>query len=560
MRKVFLLIFGVVAFVFNANGQNSSSQLFQATHKYLKIPIKNGAPKRQVELWLKNDRLRWFDAELADSSYDWIAYLDIEQWKGQELKLIAKDSHKNIGVLNPIIQSNSDSTADMYSEAGRGQFHFSAKRGWLNDPNGLVFFNGQYHLFFQHNPYGTNWGNMHWGHAVSADLVHWKELGEALYPEESGVMFSGGAVIDSANSSGLDPRGSEKPMILFYTAAEKSWKQGLAYSLDGRKFEKLPSHILDKITTGNRDPKVIWHEASKHWVLVLYVEEQNEQHTMQIFTSKDMKVWAFASKIEGGKGNDRYLFECPELFELAVDGNPKNKKWVLTGANSQYAIGEFDGKSFRPELERQFSQYGRDYYAAQTFSNEPSGRRVEIGWWRTHTNQNASAFNQSMSIPMELTLKRTEKGIRLFREPVTELKKLRKEKRSIGKTKIIASMPDLFQDFRAELAEMNLVIEPRNAKNIQINVRGLAIHYNVLTEELVVDNVRAHVPLRHQKLSLKLFVDRTGLELFAQHGEIYMPINYNFDRNNFGYTIKSGNGEAILETAELYTLQSIWPR
>src|SRR5690606_9481568 len=198
---------------------------------------------------------------------------------------------------------------------------------------------------------------------------------------------------------------------------EKTWEQRLAYSLDGRTFTKLPSTSLDKITDGNRDPKVIWHEPTKRWVMVLYVTEADNLHTMHFFTSADMKEWTFTSKIVGGKGDDRYMHECPEFFELAVDGDENQKKWVLTGANSQYAIGTFDGKTFSPEQERLFSQHGRDYYAAQTFSDEPKGRRVEIGWWRTHTNQGASSFNQSMSIPMELKLKTTKDGVKLVRTP-----------------------------------------------------------------------------------------------------------------------------------------------
>lgn len=549
---------GMMAFVSNINGQTTESQTLYANHRYLKIPVKNGAPKRDIELWLNNEKVRWFDVELADSLYDWIAYLDIEKWKGQSLKLSVFNSNKQRVGFNLMEQTDLQDDNRIYAENGRGQIHFSAKRGWLNDPNGLVFFKGKYHLFFQHNPYGTNWGNMHWGHAVSTDLIHWKESGEALYPDESGVMFSGGAVVDTKNSAGLGGGISAPPMVLFYTAEEKSWKQGLAYTLDGKEFKKLSNHILDKISTGNRDPKVIWHEPSKHWVLILYVEGEDGQHSMHLFTSRDMKTWAFASKVDGGKGNDRYLFECPEFFELAVDNNPKQKKWVLTGANSQYAIGSFDGKKFIPEAERLFSQYGRDYYAAQTFSNEPQGRCVEIGWWRTHTNHGSAAFNQSMSIPMELKLKTTSSGIRLFREPVVELQKLRKDKYHIDRNTIHPEKPDQLQHFTAEVAELNLLIRPNSAKNIQINVRGLVMNYNVVTEEMIIDNVRAIVPLRDEKLMLRLFVDRTGLELFAQNGEIYMPINYNFDRNNLQYAIGVLNGQAMLEQAELYTLKSIW--
>lgn len=559
MNKILLFYVGMMAFISNLNGQTVESQILQVNHRYLKIPIKNGAPKRNIELWLDNEKVRWFDVELADSIYDWVAYLDLEKWKGQSLKLSVINSNKQSGRLAVFEQTDLQDNNTIYGEKGRGQLHFSAKRGWLNDPNGLVFFQGKYHLFFQHNPYGTNWGNMHWGHAVSTDLIHWQELGEALYPDESGVMFSGGGVVDTKNSSGLGVDTVTAPMVLFYTAAEKSWKQGLAYSLDGKEFRKLPNHILDKISIGNRDPKVIWHEPSKQWVLTLYVEEANEQHSMHLFTSKDMKTWTFASKVDGGKGNDRYLFECPEFFELAVDNNQKHKKWVLTGANSQYAIGSFDGKNFIPEAERLFSQYGRDYYAAQTFSNEPRGRRIEIGWWRTHTNQGAAAFNQSMSIPMELKLKTTAKGIRLFREPVVELQKLRQDKYPVNRSILRPEAANPLQDFNSDVAELNLLIIPANAKNIQINLRGLVINYNVATEEMVVDNVRAIIPLKDKKISLRLFVDRTGVEIFAQDGEIYMPINYNFDRNNLQYAIRVLNGQAILEQADLYTLKSIWP-
>lgn len=205
-----------------------------------------------------------------------------------------------------------------------------------------------------------------------------------------------------------------------------------------------------------------------------------------------------------------------------------------------------------------FSQYGRDYYAAQTFSNEPQGRRVEIGWWRTHTNHGPATFNQSMSIPMELKLKTTSSGIRLFREPVVELQKLREDNYHIDRSNIHLETPNQLQHFTAEVAELNLLLRPNSAKNIQINVRGLVMNYNVATEEMVIDNVRAIVPLRDEKLMLRLFVDRTGLELFAQNGEIYMPINYNFDHNNLQYEIGVLNGQAILEKADLYTLKSIW--
>src|SRR5690606_35273261 len=414
MKKVLSLLLSLVlAIGFSFGQQNVFHENFVAEKQFLRLPVKNGAPKRTVEVQLNGEKLRWFTIELAEDEPDWYAYLDISDWKGKTLSLSVNELSKESSTFRPIVQTDKDENQGvLYQETLRGQFHFSPKRGWNNDPNGLAYYNGEYHLFFQHNPYGRGWGNMHWGHAVSKDLVHWREVDIALYPDDYGTMFSGGGVVDSNNTSGLGKNG-QAPFILFYTAAEESWKQGLAYSVDGRNFEKLKEPILDRITDGNRDPKVIWHEPSKHWVMILYVTEADELHTMHFFTSTDMKNWTFTSKLAGGKGNDRYMYECPEFFELPVQGDSSVTKWILTGANSQYAIGTFDGKTFTPEEERIFSQQGRDYYAAQTFSNEPKGRRIEIGWWRTHTDRDGMTFNQGMSIPTQLNLKQTKSGLRL---------------------------------------------------------------------------------------------------------------------------------------------------
>lgn len=530
---------------------------FEVGKKYLKIPVKNGAAKRNVDILLNGEKVRWFNVELADDTPDWYAYLDLTAWKGNTLTIQVDSLNSNSKAFAPVVQEADDRNKTDYLEPLRGQFHFSPKRGWNNDPNGMAYYKGEYHLFFQHNPYGVNWGNMHWGHAVSKDLVHWKEVGEALYPDEFGTMFSGGGVVDTENTSGLG-KGGEQPLVLYYTAAEKTWEQGLAYTVDGRKFTKLPHTILDKITDGNRDPKVIWHAPSKHWVMVLYVTEANDLHTMHFFTSPDMKSWTFTSKIVGGTGDDRYMHECPEFFELAVDGDENNKKWILTGANSQYAIGTFDGKTFVPQEERLFSQHGRDYYAAQTFSDEPKGRRVEIGWWRTHTNQGASSFNQSMSIPMALTLKQTAAGARLVRTPVEELQKLRGAATKLTSKELVPEMQNLLAKVDAETAEILLTVAPKDAKIIQLTVRGLEINYDVAKQELEIDQVRAQAPLVDGKLDLQVFVDRTGVEVFAAKGAVFMPVNYNLKQTDHTYGLQVKGGKAALENLELYQLKSIW--
>ncbi|TJZ63024.1 glycoside hydrolase family 32 protein [Sphingobacterium olei] len=557
IKKLILLVLICGGIAWMAKAQQPFTTTFDVAKQYLKIPIKNGAPKRNVDIFLNNEKIRGFNVELAEDEPDWFAYLYVGDWKGATLAIKVDSLRAQSKVFAPVMQTETNSNKSDYREVRRAQFHFSPRRGWINDPNGLAYYKGEYHLFFQHNPYGTNWGNMHWGHAVSKDLVHWKELDVALYPDSFGTMFSGGGVVDSNNTSGL-ANGANKPLVLFYTAAEKTWEQGLAYSVDGRKFEKLPHTIVDKITDGNRDPKVIWHEPTQRWVMVLYVTEPDELHTMHFFTSPDMKSWTFVSKIIGGKGNDRYMHECPEFFELAVDGDPTNKKWVLTGANSQYAVGTFDGKTFVPVEERLFSQFGRDYYAPQTFSNEPKGRRIEIGWWRTHTNQHGAAFNQSMSIPMELKLRQTDHGIRIVRTPVEELKALRTKSTKLPTSVLAPETDNPLAALRAETAEIKLLIKPQQADSIQINVRGLQINYHVGKQELEIDNVRAYVPSKDGKQEFTIFVDRTGVEVFAANGEVFMPVNYNLEPANRSYGIRVHGGSATMETFEFHELKSIW--
>ncbi|WP_295116483.1 glycoside hydrolase family 32 protein, partial [uncultured Chitinophaga sp.] len=396
--------------------QAQSTQTITVNKKWLALPVKNGGPKQDLELWADGKKITYINMELAGDNADWISYFDISSWKGKQLEVRTSGNY-----ASTFKQSDADTNRlPLYKEALRGQFHFSPKRGWTNDPNGMVYYKGEYHLFFQHNPYGREWGNMTWGHAVSKDLLHWKEVGEALYPDATGTMYSGSAVADRNNTSGL----GQQPMVMFYTSAG-NWSQGMAWSTDGRTFHKLAQPAVPRINKDNRDPKVIWHAASKSWVMVVWVEREEGLNTIEFLRSPDLKNWTRTSVLNGGKGDDRYLYECPDLFELPTNGFVPEKKWVLTAANGQYAIGSFDGFTFKPEAERLNGQLGRDFYASQTFDAEPKGRRIEIGWWRTHTNKGDMNFNQAMSIPLELQLTLTKDGPRLTRMPVKELESLR---------------------------------------------------------------------------------------------------------------------------------------
>ncbi|WP_346236835.1 GH32 C-terminal domain-containing protein [Niabella insulamsoli] len=539
------------------NATKNISKYFTVDHQYLVLPVKNGAPKRNLELWVDGINTRFWDMELAEEKPDWYAYMRIDQWKGKKVELRVDKVAATSKVFEPILQSDKDTNTNDYHEPLRAQFHFSPKRGWTNDPNGMVFYNGAYHLFFQHNPYGRKWGNMTWGHAVSKDLVHWTELDDAIHPDQGGPVFSGGAVVDENNISGLGKNG--KPaMVLFHTGA-RGWGQYMSWTTDGTTFHRYEKAVVPRINKDNRDPKVIWHEPTKKWVMVVWVERgDNEQHSMQFLNSPDLKNWTPSSITYGGVGNDRYLFECPEFYELPVEGLPGVKKWVLTGANTEYAIGSFDGIHFKEEEKKLQNQYGRDFYAPQTFSNEPNGRRIEIGWWRTNTAQGNSGFNQSMSLPLEHKLINTEDGIRLTRMPVKELAQLRRRTFKLVNKTVKENGPNPLKGINIELAELRMDIEPGKASEIVIDVRGVPVVYKVANAELVVDGVKAPAKLQNGRLSLIIYADRTGLEIFINKGLVFMPVNINLPHNNQTLSISAKGGTAKVSGLEVYELKSIW--
>jgi sucrose-6-phosphate hydrolase SacC (GH32 family) len=524
---------------------------FTGTTRYLHLPIKNGAAKRVVTLLVDGKAVVRNDIELADGNADWWAPMDVSAWKGQSLTLRVDKLREDSKALASVRQSDTLVDAEaLYREKLRGQFHFSPKRGWNNDPNGLVYYRGEYHMFFQHNPYGWSWGNMHWGHAVSKDLVHWEELGDTLGPDDMGPMFSGSAVVDWKNTSGFG-RDGKPPLVLIYTAAGNPAVQCLAYSTDGRTFTKYRENpVLKQITPGNRDPKVIWHESSKRWVMALYVE-LGGVHTIHFFTSADLKDWTFASRTDG-------FFECPDFFELSVDGAASRKKWVLLGANSEYRVGTFDGMKFISESPKIPGHRGRGFYAAQSFSDMPDGRRVFIGWFQTETK--GMPFNQSMTVPLELRLTQTDDGPRLTYTPVKELEVLRARTHRFASMSLAAGDKNALENIRAELLDVRIEFEPGDAKEVILNVRDIEVLYDAAKQELSVAGHRAPAPLRGGRQRLTILCDRTGLEVFASDGLCYVPMPFNVKPDNRGISLQTLGGDAQVHSLAVHELRSAWEK
>ncbi|MBN2269069.1 MAG: GH32 C-terminal domain-containing protein [Sedimentisphaerales bacterium] len=529
---------------------------FVVKKRYLNLPVKMGARKRIFRLIVDDKVVRDFDIELADGEPDFWVVLDVSEWKGKEVTLKADSLGRVSKGLASVEQSDSiKDSKDLYKERLRPQFHFTSRRGWNNDSNGLVYYRGEYHLFYQHNPYGWPWGNMTWGHAVSTDLVHWKELGDAIHPDKLGTIFSGSAVIDEHNTGGFQT-GKEKPIVCFYTSAGgrnpeskgQPFTQSIAYSNDrGRTWTKYEGNpVIGHIRGGNRDPKVIWHEPTKKWVMVLYIEESE----MAFFTSDDLKTWERHSEIKS-------YHECPELFELAVDGDENNKKWILYGGSGDYLVGQFDGEKFTKESESIQFQRGNCFYASQTFNNIPEedGRRIQIAWGRIAMP--GMPFNQQMLFPVSLSLQTTDEGIRMFAEPVREIEKIHGRKRS-WKAETLKPGQNLFSGIEGDLFHIIAEFSVGERGEFGFVIRGTPVVYNVEKNEISCKGKGSKLMPAEGRIRLEILVDRTSIEIFGNDGRVYMPIGGILAEDNKTLEIFTKAGSTVIESLEVYEVRSAW--
>lgn len=505
--------------------------------RYLMLPIKRNGPKQIVQFKFDSGLTTSNLVSLADDKADWWAAIDVSQYQGTKVSVEIAELSSDSKALSSIKLSKE--IPQLYKETYRPQYHFSSKSGWLNDPNGLVYYNGEYHMFYQHDPVAGMSEFKLWGHAVSTDLVHWTELPDALYPDRLGSMWSGGGVVDWKNTSGLGTD-SKPPMVLFYTAAGTPSTQCLAYSNDGRTFHKLKLNpLIKEISPYNRDPKVIWHEPTQKWVMTLYVEH-DKKHFIDFFTSPDLLHWTYVSQNEG-------YFECPDFFELPVKGT-NEKLWVLTAANSDYQVGTFDGTSFKPITPMLRGHYGDGYYAPQTFSDTPDGRRIQVGWmW---TNPPEMPFTQSMSIPMAFELERWTNSYRLARKPIVELEKLetRTDLKPLG---IVVGSINPFADFKAGESRLRMTLKPTDDAEWTMTLRGVELKFSGGTMEVAGKKM----PLNGEVVEFDAFVDRVGLEIFVNGN--FLPLAVTFDANNHSYSMSVKQG-AVMTSGYLAKMSSIW--
>ncbi len=446
-----------------------------------------------------------------------------------------------------------------YREAYRPQFHFTATKNWLNDPNGLVFYEGEYHLFFQHNPSGTEWGNMTWGHAVSRDLVHWRQLANALEPDRLGTMFSGSAVVDWHNTAGLQS-GAEPPLIAIYTAAGDTspesngqpFTQCIAGSNDrGRTWTKLPENpVIPPIVAGNRDPKVIWHAPSKSWILVLYLEKE----VYGLFSSPDLKHWKQLQTMTVPGCS-----ECPDFFELPITGQSgptRDHRWILTAANGHYLVGRFDGHHYEPDSTSIVSDHGANFYAVQTYSDLPGDRRVQVAWM-TGGKYPGMPFNQQMSFPCELTLHDTAEGLRVYRWPVVEIRSLYGRRKTWSHVDLAPGESNL-PGLTGDLWDIEAEIECGSAAAVGFTVSGQRVRYSVPDAMVTCLGRSASLRQERGRIRLRLLVDRTSIELFGNGGALSMTSCFLAPNGDFRLGMFAEGGSATITSLRMTPLRSAW--
>lgn len=467
-----------------------------------------------------------------------------------------------MGVLPGVAQGRPPTSAPGRSSARtvaeptpqwRPRVRFSAERNWLNDPNGLVFFDGEYHLFFQYNAAGRDHAKMSWGHAVSTDLVRWEQRAVALEPDALGEIYSGGAVVDQADTSGFF--GGEPGLVAFYTSAGETQQQSIAYSADGgatwRKYADNPI-IANPGVEDFRDPKVFWHEPSRKWVLMLAADDR-----IMFYGSTDLVNWVKLSEFGVGQGAHGGVWECPDLFELPVDGDPRDTRWVLIvsinpggpagGSATQYFVGSFDGGTFTnhaaPNVVRWVDR-GADFYAAQSWSNAPDGRRLWVAWlsnWDYAEDVPTAPWRGSMSVPREVRLGEHAGMINLTQRPVTELASARRNRREWrGLVTGTQPLPDVSGGSLDVLAAFDVSTAAAVHGEFGLDVfvdpeHRTRVGYDARAGELFIDRsqsqstaVHRDFPVRHGTplsvpdgvLRMRVVIDQSSVEVFAADGHV----------------------------------------
>ena len=561
------------------NEQNIVS--LNVTAKFLILPVQDDAPESKVCIVKDNEqRGTLMNVRLARERVDSYVPFILSDYKGQQISVDIQGLPADAVCWKELKLADSFDMSN--KETFRPVYHHTPAYGWMNDPNGMFYKDGVYHLFFQYNPYGSVWGNMHWGHSTSSDLIHWNFEGVSIVPDAWGAIFSGSCVVDHNNTAGF----GKDPVIAFYTSAKSTpWgdvqSESMAYSLDnGKTFVKYAGNpIITSLEKDFRDPKVFWYAPGKHWVMILAVG----QH-MELYSSVNLKDWKKESEFGKMQGAHGGVWECPDLIELPVEGS-RERKWVLIcninpggpfgGSAAQYFVGSFDGKTFVNEspVQTKWMDWGKDNYATVTWNNAPDGRCIALGWmsnWQYANNVPTRQYRSANTIARDLTLYKAGGEFYLKSTPSREMKQARGEKVSVPSFKVTDSykIESLLKDNNGAY-EIEMEIQVADASKISLNLQNekgeqVSMYYDLLRKQFVMDRSKSGkvdfsndfpavtaAPVHAGKtLRLHLFVDRSSIEAFGEDGKFVMtnlvfpssPYNQmSFGTEGSGYTVSSFN-------------------
>lgn len=542
--KFFYLTLLLISSLFGCgNDKINTSMTLEVNGDYLILPVQESAKEVIVSYSFNNQESHKTWVKLAVDSVDFWVKMKVSHLKGHRVEFQLKgDDVSDYAISKMYI---ADTLVQSLHEKYRLKIHFSPNLGWMNDPNGMVYLDGKYHLFYQHNPFGNKWGNMHWGHAVTNDLIYWTDLEDAIAVDTMGSIFSGSSVIDVQNSAGF----GEGAMIAIYTIDGKSQAQGLAYSLDkGKTFTKYQGNpiLSNPGIIDFRDPKVFWHDETSSWIMSLATGQ-----SISFYKSKNLKEWFKLSSFGESLGAHGGVWECPDLFPLTLNGDTK---WILLvsinpggingGSATQYFIGDFDGERFtaNPMIYPQWVDYGRDNYAGVTWSNLPKiqNRTVFLGWmsnWEYANDVPTKLFRNSMTIPRELRLHKSQNKYLLRSYPVREVLNLAQpvltESNLKIKNKVTLPIPVYEGAFLVnfEISPMKSSIFGFKLQNR--NKEDVDFKFDMQTQSIFVDRENSGIIDFSRKFQqgagapielmsnydITILVDRSSVEFFLNEGE-----------------------------------------
>ena len=508
----------------------------QQKDKCLLLPVQESAEMSNIKVIAGNKQMKSLNVRLAMNKVDYYVPLYLDEFNGE--KTLALDIHvngnyRNDGGISTFTCWKNIKNAESFDTTNREQYrplyHHTPAYGWMNDPNGMFFKDGVWHLYFQHNPYGSQWENMTWGHSTSTDLIHWTFQGDPIQPDALGAIFSGSSVVDKNNTAGF----GENAIVALYTSAGENQTQSMAYSTDnGKTFTKYDGNpIITSNVPDFRDPHMFWNEDIKKWNMILAAGQQ-----MNIYSSDNLKDWKFESSFGAEYGSHGGVWECPDLMKMKVRGTDK-EKWMLVcninpggpsgGSATQYFVGDFDGHKFtcesKPEVTK-WMDYGKDHYATVTFDNAPNGRHVALAWmsnWQYANQVPTLQYRSANSIPRDLGLFEYKGNTYCSVTPSEEITAARSKKPSKSLSEACEMVVNLKGDATITLSNSKgeKVVMTYKAKDETFSMdRTLSGKTDFSSDFAAITTA----PVYGKMNKLRIFIDKSSIEVFDNDGKMAM--------------------------------------